>query len=192
MNEGIEVVLAAALLLALAVTIFVAVVTFNALVGARQQVDKAWANIGVALRQRHDELPNLVDAVRGQMGFERATLQRVTDARAAFSPDAPVATQASVSAATSRAVRGLFAVVERYPELHSDQNVMALQAEIERLETVIADRRELYNDVVYRFNTRIAQFPGAFVASVLGWQPRPFFEASPSDLPVPATALGSG
>lgn len=192
MSEAFAVVLAAALLLALAVTVFVAVVTFNALIGVRQQVDKAWANIGVALRQRHDELPNLVEAVRGQLVFERSVLERVTAARAAFSPDAPIPDQASASDATSRAVRSLLAVVERYPELHSDENVAALQAEIERLETVIADRRELYNDVVYRYNTRIAQLPGAFVAWVLGWQPRPFFAASPADDPPPSSVLTSG
>jgi LemA protein len=186
-------ILAAALLFALAIVLaivlFVGVVTFNALVALRQQVDKAWANIGVALRQRHDELPNLVEAVRGQMGFEQATLQRVTEARAAWAPDASIPTQATVSEATSRAVRDLFAVVERYPELHSDTNVMALQSEIARLETVIADRRELYNDSVNRYNTRIAQLPGAIVASTLGWPRRPFFAATPGDEVRPPTEL---
>lgn len=189
MTGALTIVLWAVVVLVLAVAVFVAAVTFNALVALRQQVDKAWANIGVALRQRHDELPNLVDAVRGQLAFEQATLQRVTEARAAFAPQAPIPAQASVSDATSRAVRGLFAIVERYPELYSDTNVMSLQAEIERLEIVIADRRELYNDSVNRFNTRIAQLPGAFVASILGWQRRPFFETSPADEQPPSTVV---
>jgi LemA protein len=179
--DALAVALAFGAVVLLAVVFFVGLATFNALVAVRQQVDKAWANIGVALRQRHDELPNLVDAVRGQMRFERATLQRVTEARAAFQPDAPIPAQATVSATTSRAVRGLIAVVERYPALHSDASVMALQSEIARLETVIADRRELYTDSVNRFNTRIAQVPGALVASALGWQHRPFFDADPGD-----------
>ncbi|HYL40171.1 MAG TPA: LemA family protein, partial [Candidatus Binatus sp.] len=187
MNPGLAAALLFALLLLVAVVVFLGVVTFNALVAMRQQVDKAWANIDVALRQRHDELPNLVDAVRGQLGFEQATLQRVTAARAAWAPEAPVPSQARVSEETSRAVRRLFGVVERYPQLHSDANVMALQAEIERLETVIADRRELYNDSVNRFNTRIAQLPGIVVASALGWDRRPFFTADPGDATRPST-----
>ena len=189
MNAGIALALVLALLLLLGVAVFVGVVSFNALVVQRQQVDKAWANIDVALRQRHDELPSLVDAVRGQMGFEQATLRRVTEARAAWAPDAPIPAQASVSDETSRAVRGLFATVERYPELHSDANVMALQAEIARLETVIADRRELYNDTVNRYNTRIGQVPWTFVASTLGWQRRPFFHAEAGDEARPSVDL---
>lgn len=175
--------------LVVAILLYLAFVTFNSLVALRQQVDKAWANIDVALRQRHDELPNLVQAVRGQLAFEQATLQRVTEARAAWSPDASIPRKATVSEATSRAVHGLFAVVERYPGLRSDSNVMALQAEIQRLETVIADRRELYNDSANRYNTTIAQLPGVLVASALGWQRRPFFTAEPGDELRPSTAL---
>lgn len=175
--------------LVVVILVYLAFVTFNSLVALRQQVDKAWANIDVALRQRHDELPNLVQAVRGQLAFEQATLQRVTEARAAWSPDASIPRKATVSEATSRAVHGLFAVVERYPELRSDSNVMALQAEIQRLETVIADRRELYNDSANRYNTTIAQLPGVLVASALGWQRRPFFTAEPGDELRPSTAL---
>ena len=175
--------------LVVAILLYLAFVTFNSLVALRQQVDKAWANIDVALRQRHDELPNLVQAVRGQLAFEQATLQRVTEARAAWSPDASIPRKATVSEATSRAVHGLFAVVERYPGLRSDLNVMALQAEIQRLETVIADRRELYNDSANRYNTTIAQLPGVLVASALGWQRRPFFTAEPGDELRPSTAL---
>ncbi len=192
MSAGLAAALTFAVLVLLAIVIFVGVVTFNSLVALRQQVDKAWANIGVALRQRHDELPNLVDAVRGQMAFEQATLQRVTEARAAWAPDAPIPNQASVSDQTSQAVRGLLAVVEQYPQLHSDADVMALQSEIGRLEMVIADRRELYNDSVNRFNTRIAQLPGMLVASALGWQRRPFFRADPGDEARPSTGLATG
>ena len=189
MNPGLAAALLFALLLVVGVAAFMSVVTFNALVALRQQINKAWANIDVALRQRHDELPNLVEAVRGQMQFEQMTLQRVTEARAAWAPDAPIPAQATVSEATSRAIRGLFAVVERYPDLHSDANVMAIQAEVQRLEGIIADRRELYNDSVNRYNTRIAQVPGVFVASVLGWQRRPFFKAEPGDEIRPPTSL---
>jgi LemA protein len=120
------------------------------------------------------------------MTFERDVLAAVTTARAAWSPGAPVGEQAAASAATSRAVRSLLATVERYPDLKSAGNVLALQSEIERLEGVIADRRELYNDQVYRYNTRIAQVPGVLLAGVFGWRPRAFFDAEPAADAVPA------
>jgi LemA protein len=108
-------------------------------------------------------------------------LTAVAAARAAYSPAATIPDQAATSAATSTAVRSLFAVVERYPEVRSAANVLALQEEIERLESMIADRRELYNDQVYRYNTRIAQVPAVLLAGLFGWRARPFFEAPEAD-----------
>jgi LemA protein len=113
------------------------------------------------------------------MAFERDVLTDVTAARAAYSPSDPIPAQAVTAAATTRAVRTLFATVERYPEIKSAGNVLALQAEIERLESMIADRRELYNDQVFRYNTRIGQVPGALLAGLFGWTPRVFFDADP-------------
>ena len=173
------------------IAIFVVVTTYNAIVALRQRIDKAWANIEVALKQRHDELPNVVAAVRGGMSFEQSVLEQVTRLRAAWSPEQPIHQQAATSAAISTAVRQLFAVVERYPELHSQENVRALQAEIERLEGVIADRRELYNDSVYRYNTRIAQLPAIVLAGILGWTSRPFFKAAAGDLDRPDVHLST-
>jgi LemA protein len=155
-------------------------------------VSKAWANIDVALKQRHDELPNLVEAVKGLMAFERETLTRVTALRAAYSPTDTIPAQAATSEATSSAVRRLFAVVEQYPEIHSQSNVLELQDEIERLETVIADRRELYNDTVYRFDTRIRTFPTNILAWAVGWKPRPFFAAPEEERIRPPVDLGTG
>jgi LemA protein len=170
---------------------FLAVVTYNDVVALIQRIDKAWANIDVALKQRHDELPNLVAAVRDVMGFEQAVLEEVTRLRNAYDPDRPVPDQGVLSADTSRAVRSLFAVVENYPQLHSATNVMALQAEIERLESVIADRRELYNDQVFRYNTRIAQLPAVVLAGVFGWRPRDFFAANADETVRPDVSLRS-
>jgi LemA protein len=164
-------------LLLVGVVLFLAVTTFNSVVSLRQQIDKAWANIDVALQQRHDELPRLVDAVRGVMAYERDTFEAVTAARAAYDRSQPIPAQAVTSARTTAAVAQLLNVVERYPELRSQQNVLELQHEIERLEGVIADRREVYNDSVYRFNTRIRTFPTNILGWFLGWQPRPFFSA---------------
>jgi LemA protein len=170
-----------AVVLVLLIAGFIVLTSYNAIVALRQRIDKAWANIDVILKQRHDQLPNLVAAVRDLMAFERDVLTRVTEARAAYTPTAPIPDQAATSEATSAAVRTLFAVVERYPEVTSQANVAALQAEIERLEGMLADRRELYNDQVYRYNTRIGQFPGALLAPVFGWRPREFFAVDPAE-----------
>ena len=166
--------------LVIAIGLFVVVATYNDVVALQRRIEKAWANIEVTLQQRFDQLPALVDAVRGLMTFERDVLTEVTAARAAYSPTAPIPDQAATSAETSRALRSLFAVVERYPEVKSAGNVLALQNEIERLESMIADRRELYNDQVYRYNTRIAQLPGVLVAGLFGWTVRVFFDADPA------------
>ena len=171
---------------------FLVLSTYNAVIALRLRIDKAWANIDVALKQRFDQLPNLVEAVRGVMTWEQDVLTDVARARAAYSPTAPIPEQAATSVATSAAVRSLFAVVERYPEVRSAGNVMALQEEIERLEGIIADRRELYNDQVYRYNARIAQLPAVFLASMFGWRARPFFEASEAERLRPSAALDRG
>ena len=168
---------------------FIALASYNAVVALEQRIDKAWANIGVVLKQRHDQLPNLVAAVRGLMAYERDVLTRVTELRAAYAPAAPIPEQAATSEATSAAVRSLFAVVERYPEIKAQANVLDLQGEIERLEAMISDRRELYNDQVYRFNTRIGQVPGALLAPLFGWRRRDFFAIDPSETARPDTDI---
>ena len=170
-----------AVVLALLIVAFLALTTYNAIVDLRLRIDKAWSNIDVALKQRFDQLPNLVEAVRDVMSWEQDVLTAVAAARAAYSPAATIPDQAATSTATSTAVRSLFAVVERYPEVRSAANVLALQEEIERLESMIADRRELYNDQVYRYNSRIAQVPAVFLAGLFGWRARPFFEAPEAD-----------
>jgi LemA protein len=177
--------------LVVAIAGYIVLTSYNAVVALRQRIDKAWSNIGVVLRQRHDQLPNLVSAVRGLMTYERDVLTRVTEARAAYAPDAPIPDQAQTSEATTAAVRSLLAVVERYPDIKSAANVADLQDEIERLESMIADRRELYNDQVYRYNTRIGQVPGALLAPLFGWRPREFFAADPADAIRPDTDLRS-
>jgi LemA protein len=169
---------------------FLLVATYNSVVGLRQRIDKAWSNIDVVLKQRHDQLPALVAAVRGALAFEQDTLTEVARARAAYSPTEPIPDQAVHSDQTTSAVRSLFAVVERYPELTSQQNVLDLQAEIERLESMIADRRELYNDQVYRYNTRIATVPTLLIAPLFGWTPREFFAATPEEAVRLPTELG--
>jgi LemA protein len=180
-----------AVVLVVAIVGFIVLSSYNSIVALGQRIDKAWANIDVALKQRHDLLPNLVTAVRGAMAFEQAVLTDVTKARAAYSATAPIPDQAAVSQVTSGAVRSLFAVVENYPDLKSQANVASLQEDIERLEAMLADRRELYNDQVFRYNTRIGQVPAVFLAPLFGWRPRAFFAAEPGDAANPDTNLRS-
>jgi LemA protein len=186
-TQGLAAVFAVGLVLA--IVLFLLVTSYNAVMALRQRIDKAWANIDVVLKQRHDQLPALVSAVRGLMAFEQDVLTEVAQARAAYSPTEPIPEQAVHSEQTTRAVRSLFAVVEAYPQIRSDQNVLDLQNEIERLESMIADRRELYNDQVYRYNARITTIPTSFLVPLFGWKERPFFAARPEELDRPATVL---
>ena len=178
-----------AVLLLVAIVTFLAVTTYNQVIALRNRMTKAWANVDVALKQRYDELPNLVEAVRDVMAWEQDVLTEVTERRAEYSDRDPIPRQAQTSEATSTAVRHLFAVVERYPEVKSAGNVASLQAEIARLEDLIADRRELYNDQVYRYNTRIAQVPTNLLASLFGWAASPFFATSDDERERPSAEL---
>jgi LemA protein len=168
-----------AIALAVAIAAFLVAAGYNTVIGLRNRVDKSWANVEVVLRQRHDQLPALVAAVRDVMAFEREVLEEVARQRARWREEDAVPVQGAVSGETSRAVRSLFAVIERYPEIRSAENVLRLQAEIQRLEEQIADRRELYNDQVFRYNTAIATLPMLVLTPVFGWKPRDFFEAGP-------------
>lgn len=176
-----------AIVLAVVLVVFIAVVTYNHVIGLQRRCERAWANIDVALKQRHDQLPNLVAAVRSQLGFEQQVLTDVTRLRAEYSADAPIRDQATLSEATSGAVRSLFGVVEKYPELRSQENVMSLQAEIERLETLIARRRELFNEQVYVYNTTISTVPGMILRPVFGWRTVESFSATDRERGVPPT-----
>ena len=107
----------------------------------------------------------------------------------ATSPRRPIHDQAVVSEATSHAVRSLFAVVERYPELRSHENVMALQEEIERLETLIARRRELFNEQVYQYNATIQQVPAVLLRPLFGWKAVDSFSASDEERRRPEASI---
>jgi LemA protein len=186
---ALELALLFAGILAIVLVGFLAVVTYNDVIGLQRRCERAWANVDVALKQRHDQLPVLVSAVRGAMAFEAQVLDEVTRTRARYEPQAPIHDQAVVSEATSQAVRSLFAVVERYPELGSHGNVMALQDEIERLETLIARRRELFNEQVYQYNATIQQLPAVVLRPLFGWKAVDSFSAEPSERERPDVAV---
>jgi LemA protein len=157
------------------------VILYNGLVRLRNDNDRAWANIDVLLKQRHDEIPNLVETVKGYMQHEQQTLTAVTQARAASMNAASITQKAQADLQMTGALRGLFAVAESYPQLKANDNFLKLQSRISELEDRIADRREFFNDDVNTYNTRIGQIPEVFLASYMSLKPRPMFKVSDED-----------
>jgi LemA protein len=157
------------------------VILYNGLVRLRNENDRAWANIDVLLKQRHDEIPNLVETVKGYMQHEQQTLLAVTQARAASIGAASISQKALADLEVTTALRGLFAVTENYPQLKANQSFLKLQNRITELEERIADRREFFNDDVNTYNTRIGQIPDVFVASFMGLKARSMFKVSDED-----------
>jgi LemA protein len=157
------------------------VMLYNELVRLRNDNDRAWANIDVLLKQRHDEIPNLVETVKGYMQHEQQTLLAVTQARTASIAAASIRQKAQADLAMTGALRGLFAVAENYPQLKANENFLKLQTRITELEERIADRREFFNDDVNTYNTRIGQIPYVFVASFMNLKPRDMFKVSDED-----------
>ena len=157
------------------------VMLYNELVRLRNDNDRAWANIDVLLKQRHDEIPNLVATVKGYMQHERQTLDSVAQARAAAIRAITISQKAQADLLLTGALRGLFAVAENYPQLKANDNFLRLQNRISELEERIADRREFFNDDVNTYNTRINQIPEVFLASFMGLKPREMFRVSEED-----------
>jgi LemA protein len=170
-----------AFVLFLAGAVIYIIILYNGLVRLRNENDRAWANIDVLLKQRHDEIPNLVETVKGYMQHEQQTLLAVTQARAASMNAASISQKALADLKMMNALRGLFVVAENYPQLKANENFLKLQARISELEERIADRREFFNDDVNSYNTRIGQIPDVFVASFMELKPRAFFKVSDED-----------
>jgi LemA protein len=165
------------------------IAAYNRLVSLRNQVDNAWRQIDVQLKRRHDLIPNLVEAVKGYMQFERDTLTQVVEARAkaVSAPDqsSRIAAENQITAGIGR----LLAVMENYPQLKSDQNVLKLQEELTTTENQIAFSRQAYNDVVLDLNTRIETFPSNYIANNFGFKSAEYFKGAPEDQAVPKADL---
>src|SRR4051812_46059082 len=152
------------------------VMIYNQLVGMRQRVGQAFADIDVQLKQRHDLVPNLVETMKGYAAHERGTLDDVVKARnAAMTAQGP-AQQAAAENQLSGALRQLFALSEAYPDLKANQNFQQLQTELADIENKIAASRRFFNNAVQEYNTGIQQFPAALFAATLGFSQRTFFD----------------
>lgn len=167
------------------------ILTYNGLIQRRLRVDEAFAQISVQLKRRWDLIPNLVAAVKGYMDFEQDVLTKVTDARAnavAAGAQGPAA-QAQAENALTGTLRSLFAVVENYPTLKANENVLSLQEQLTTTENQIGFSRQHYNATVLDFNTGIATFPAVLLAGPLGFSKREFFEAEEAAQAVPQVQL---
>jgi LemA protein len=164
---------------------------YNGLVQRRLRIDEAYAQIEVQLKRRHDLIPNLVNAVKGYMGFEQKVLIDVTNARAAAvaaGAQGPAA-QAQAENMLTGTLRSLFSVVENYPELKANQNVLELQEQLTTTENQISFSRQHYNATVLDYNTAIATFPNVLIAGPFGFSKREFFDAEPEAANVPVVDL---
>ena len=180
-------ILAGVLLVLLALAIWV-LSLYNRLVGLRNAADRAWANVDVVLKQRNDEVPNLVAVVKGYAAHERAVIEDVTAARAGVQAGASVGSKAAASEQLTQGVQRLLAVAEAYPDLKADEHFLALQKRLSALEDLLADRREFYNESVRLYNTRIQEMPDALLARRMGLQARVYFVAEGGDRAVPSVA----
>jgi LemA protein len=178
-------------LLAVIVVIIVwAVASYNRLVGLRNQVANGWRQIDVQLKRRHDLIPNLVNAVRGSMDFERDTLTAVMEARAKAMTATGPADAAHKEGELTQSLGRLLAVAENYPALKSNENVKMLQEELSGTENKVGFARQFYNDIATQFNTAQQVFPTNLAARMLGFKPAELFEISDAaDRAVPTVDL---
>ncbi len=176
-----DIIVAVALLFVVVGMLWYFITIYNGLVQCRNDIDKAWSNIDVMLKQRHDELTNLVEVCKGYIQFEQETLVKIAQARAQYAQAVTVGQKAQADRSVATAMQGILAVAENYPQLKASDNFLQLQERITALEDRIADRREFYNDSVNAYNVRMQQMPDALVAGMMHLTPRPMFKAAESD-----------
>ncbi len=176
------------LIVAAAIVLWV-IATYNKLVAERKKVENSWSQIDVQLKRRSDLIPNLVNAVKGYMKFESDTLEKVMNARAralgATSQKERMDAEGEVSGVLGR----LLAVVENYPELKANQNVMSLQEELSNTENKITYSRQFYNDITMKYNTTIEQFPANLIAKLFNFKMFDFFKIPEAEKEMPKVDL---
>ncbi|MEM2878414.1 MAG: LemA family protein [Candidatus Hadarchaeales archaeon] len=164
-------------LIVLAFVVYI-IVIFNGLIQLRNNIDRALANIDVLIKQRNDEMPNLVAVVKGYAKHEKRMIQLIVRAREAYTGAKTPGEKAAVNDVLTGALKSLFALAESYPKLRANENFIYLQERITGIENEIADRREFYNDSVLLYNTRIRVFPDTIIARLMRCKPMEFFRAT--------------
>jgi len=163
--------------------------TYNTLTALRLRVQNAWHQINVQLKRRYDLIPNLVETVKGYMQFEQDTLQKVIDARSKAMVSTGVKQAAEAQGELSACLGKVFALMENYPDLKSNKNVLDLQEELATTENQIAFARQYYNDLVAQFNTKQQVFPGNLIAGFFKFQPSEFFSVPDAEMAPPKVNL---
>lgn len=163
--------------------------TYNDLTALRHQIENAWKQIDVQLKRRYDLIPNLVETVKGYMQYEQDTLQRVIEARSRAMASTGVKDRADAQSALTGALAQVFALMENYPELKANQNVLRLQEELTTTENQLAFSRQYYNDLVMRFNMKQRIFPTNMIAGFFRFQPGEFFSVAEGDKAPPRVSL---
>src|SRR5579864_1083150 len=158
---------------------FLVIGAYNRLVALRQNVNEAFADIDVQLKQRQDLVPNLVETVKGYAAHERGTLDEVTQARAAAASAPNIEARAQAENVLTGALGRLMAVAEAYPDLKANQNFLQLQGELSDIENKLAAARRFFNNAVGEYNASIQRFPAMLIASMAGFASRDFFDAGP-------------
>lgn len=166
-----------------------AIATYNRLVTLKNQVENAWRQIDVQLKRRHDLIPNLVNAVKGVMDFEKETLTSVIEARSRALTAASVEEKGIAEGFLTQALGKLFALVENYPDIKSHANVLELQEELSSTENRIGFARQFYNDLVQQFNTKQMVFPSLIIAKLFGFTKSSYFQAETAAHAVPTVDL---
>ncbi len=160
----------------LVLLLFVLIGSYNGLVSLRQQTSNAWGQIDVQLKRRYDLIPNLVETVKGYMAHEKETLERVIEARNQALAAKSVGEKAQAERAIGSALTGIFGLVESYPDLKANENMLSLQEELKSTENKISFARQYYNDIVTAYNTKIEAFPSNIFASMFQFKPSELFE----------------
>lgn len=165
------------------------ILIFNRLVRSRNQVRTAWADIDVQLRRRHDLVPQLVAAVKGYAGHEQGVLTAVTELRTRALAITSPAKLGEVEAGLERALTGLFALKEAYPDLKANETFLQLQRDLVGVEDQLQYARRFYNGAVREYNTAIERFPGMLIANAASFTEKEFFTAEAEDRPAVAVDL---
>jgi LemA protein len=178
MGLGTDIIFGIGGLFVVAVVLYYIFSIYNGLVTLKNSIGKNWSNIDVLLKQRSDLIPNLVETVEGYMKHEKEAIQMVTDSRVQMMQATTLGDKADAHEGLSTALKSLFALAENYPELKADDTFLKLQEELEGIENEIADRRELYNDCVNLYNTRIQSIPHILFARLMGYSKEEYFKAT--------------
>ena len=163
--------------------------TYNTLTALRLRLQNAWRQIDVQLKRRYDLIPNLVETVKGYMQYEQDTLQKVIEARSQAMASKGAKEAAEAENALTQSLGKIFALMENYPELKANNNVLDLQEELTTTENQIAFARQYYNDLVTQYNTKQQVFPSNLLAGIFGFKPSEFFEVPDGQKALPRVNL---